>query len=749
MFRGVGLFAVGFTVAIISTLPAQTYKRDQFTHRIDMAVSSIKETEGKYKDIDKELKKQFPKRARSSPIYLSLKSEYTELRGIVDRIITAGPLFKKNNNAFEKLFGGPLKRKPEIRSADEEFSDAKRLSGELEAVLSSVTNDLTKAAPLEQFLAESLERAGKVQDVSKEMEKQISSFSRDVERNRKAVQRAESQVSEVIAWLRHYPLSIEGETIRKDLSAMQQAYSDRHSSLQNMAKQMKHFLSGAASKGEEETVWAKFDQIDGDRIQLAVQMEETPENIEKELKKLAEFTEKIGDFKREVSSSKNDLDGEIRSVTREVEKNSKLGGVVSTQFDKSKSGMEPYPIIIKSDSVRARLLAMQSDYDVMIDSLNGIARRYDRFLSGNFVPSEGTTARITYDGLLERQKNRLRVIEQQPDLLALQREKLDDLIGLIGEFKEVLEDMERDIASLDTAIREEEDSLVDDSLRYVSLTERMPDGFTASIFPYRDLNGTYSDIKVKLNASRQALSDLRKAHEHLISHVGKMDGIKTDDTQYTRFKQLQKDFGEANKRGERRLKELDDAIEEFRRIILKNFLNTPEYWALQYAIEEESVRRASGMSENFGYLLDMNRYRVQKYHGHLVSDFQLRLASKGAANRSFELIFSGSHEFPVKGVQLLSSSGEVLFESLRDSVTSKNEETSEGFFTFEWRLPVTSSVLTQIATIDDHSMRIMVADINSRVNLTGYTVKIYKRYRIPKERLENWKRMLGLIETVS
>ena len=97
-----------------------------------MAVSSIKETEGKYKDLDKALKKQFPGRARSSPIYLSLKSEFTELSDIVDRISTAVPLFKKNNNAFEKLFGGPLKRKPEITSADEEFSDAKRLAAELE-----------------------------------------------------------------------------------------------------------------------------------------------------------------------------------------------------------------------------------------------------------------------------------------------------------------------------------------------------------------------------------------------------------------------------------------------------------------------------------------------------------------------------------------------------------------------------------------------------------------------------------------
>ena len=736
-------------MSAISTLPAQSYKRDQFSQRIDSSVSSIKETQGEFKDFDKALKKQFPGRARSSPIFLSLKSHHTELSGIVDRISTAGLLFKKNNNAFEKLVGGPLKRKPEITSADDEFTDAKRLAGELEAVLTSVADDLAKAPPLQKFLTESLERTGEVQDALKELEKQISSFSRDVERNRKAVQGAESQFREAIAWLKHYPLSREGEAVRKDLADMQQGYSGGQSKLQSIAKQMKHFLSGAASKGEEETVWTEFDQINGERVQLAGQMEQSPDNLKAQREKLVEFTGKIRDFRKEVASSKNDLDGEVRSVAREVEKNRKSAGVASTQLDKVKSGLEAYPIIVKSDSARAKLMAMQGAYQAMRDSLSHTAKQFDRFLSGDLVPPAGATAQTTYDGLMERQRDRLAELERQPDLLAAQRDKLDDLSGLIGEFKEVLEDMEKDIASLDASIREEEDGLVVDSLRYVSLTERKPDSFTAADFPYRELNNSFSEIKVKLVASREALTDLRKAREDLISHVGDMDGIKTDAAQYSRFKQLQEDFGEANKQGERRLKELDDAIEQFRQVILENFLNTPEFWALQYSVEEASGRRGGGMAENFGYLLDMNRYRTEQYHGHLVSDFQLRLARQGTASPSFELVFSGTNEFPVRGVQLLSGSEEVLFEGLRDSVESKTEESEGDLVQFEWRLPIEASVLTQIAMSDHHSVRILYTAISNRINLTGITTKVYRRYRIPKVRLENWKRMLGLAEAVS
>ena len=57
--------------------------------------------------------------------------------------------------------------------------------------------------------------------------------------------------------------------------------------------------------------------------------------------------------------------------------------------------------------------------------------------------------------------------------------------------------------------------------------------------------------------------------------------------------------------------------------------------------------------------------------------------------------------------------------------------------------------MTQIAMSDHHSVRILYTAISNRINLTGITTKVYRRYRIPKVRLENWKRMLGLAEAVS
>ena len=220
-----------------------------------------------------------------------------------------------------------------------------------------------------------------------------------------------------------------------------------------------------------------------------------------------------------------------------------------------------------------------------------------------------------------------------------------------------------------------------------------------------------------------------------------MDGIKTDPSQYERFNELQKDFSELKKIGERRIKELDDTIKVFRQVIIDNYLNTPEFWALKYTVEEESSRRGGQIiKENFGYLLDMNRFRAEKYHGHLISDFELKLIKRGNDNPIFELVFSGKNEFIIEGIQVLNGKGELFFESLRDNVKSKTEDK---IVNFEWIIDVNENVISQISNETEHTLRILYVTVSSRVNLTGYTTRIYKEYRIPKVRLKSWRRIIG------
>ncbi|MDP7529775.1 MAG: hypothetical protein QGH61_10660, partial [Candidatus Marinimicrobia bacterium] len=82
------------------------------------------------------------------------------------------------------MFGGVLKRKDEITTEDDEFAETKRLANELEAILTSIQEDIAKVPSLDQFLQDILERSEKVAELQKELGKQVSSFSREVERNR-------------------------------------------------------------------------------------------------------------------------------------------------------------------------------------------------------------------------------------------------------------------------------------------------------------------------------------------------------------------------------------------------------------------------------------------------------------------------------------------------------------------------------------------------------------------------------------
>ena len=648
------------------------------------------------------------------------------------------------------MFGGVFKRKDKIITEDDEFAETKRFADVLEAILTSVQEDFAKVPSLDKFLQEILERIEKVAELQKELGKEVPSFSREVERNRKSAQTVSSEFKEVSTWLIKYPFSKEGNKIREELLSMQSEYSSNQTTLENIHKQISHFLSGAASPGEEVTVWESSDAINDERMTLISSLEASPAILEAQREKLKQVSRNMEDFRKEVTDARDDLDKRLRFFTREVEKNYQAAKKMEAQFLEVSAGIETYPIFTEGDLVREQLMSQQDEYNSYKDSLKATLAHIDRFLAGKTEPVEGQTARQTLDDIQNSQTKLETRLEAKPEVLEQQRGKLGDLIKLIAEFKDVLEDMETSIASLDAKIREEEAGLIEDSLRYVSLMTRIPAGFSDVNSPYLELTSSFSDIALKLDASRKALAGLRTVREDLISHVAIMDGIKTNAVKYDRFKQLQKDFAGANKTGVKRLKELDEAIEAYRQVILDNFLNTPEYWALLYEVEFKSSRKGDVLAENYGFLLDMNRFTAEKYHGHLVSDFQLKLVKKGKVNPAFEFTFSGEYNFPIEGFKIVSSAGTVLMECVRDSIPSKSEDfKDEGLVSFEWNVSVPVPTLAQIVDDPNHSFRIQFVTIGNRVNLTGYTTKMYREYRIPQVRLDNWIEMAELTEPVS
>ncbi|HIO36535.1 MAG TPA: hypothetical protein EYN21_05450, partial [Candidatus Marinimicrobia bacterium] len=346
------------------------------------ALAAVKETESSFKSIERAIKKQFPTGSQNSPIYLYLKKQYTSYSDIVKRTNTAEPLFKKNGAAYEKMFGGVFKRKDKITTEDDEFAEAKRLANELEAILTSVQEDIAKVPLLDQFLQEILEQAEKVAELQKELGKQVPSFSRGVERNRKSAQKIESEFKDVSTWLIKYPFSKEGDKIREQLLSMQSEYTGNQTTLENIHKQIRHFLSGAASPGEEGTVWESIDAINDERVKLLSSLEASPATLEAQREKLEQMSRGMDDFRKEVADARDDLDKKLRSFTKEVKKNHQAAEKIEAQFLDVSAGIETYPIFTGGDLVRKQLMSMQDEYNSYQDSLQATLAHFDQFLAG-------------------------------------------------------------------------------------------------------------------------------------------------------------------------------------------------------------------------------------------------------------------------------------------------------------------------------------------------------------------------------
>ena len=166
------------------------------------------------------------------------------------------------------------------------------------------------------------------------------------------------------------------------------------------------------------------------------------------------------DFRKEVTDARDDLDKRLRFFTREVEKNYQAAKKIEAQFLEVSAGIETSPIFTEGDLVREQLMSQQDENNSYKDSLRATLAHIDRFLAGKTEPVEGQTAQKTLDDIQNSQTKLETRLEAKPEVLEQQRGKLGDLIKLIAEFKDVLEDMETSIASLDAKIREEGAGLI-------------------------------------------------------------------------------------------------------------------------------------------------------------------------------------------------------------------------------------------------------------------------------------------------
>ena len=99
--------------------------------------------------------------------------------------------------------------------------------------------------------------------------------------------------------------------------------------------------------------------------------------------------------------------------------------------------------------------------------------------------------------------------------------------------------------------------------------------------------------------------------------------IRNEKEKYDIFKNFLSDFNNLNKSSLEEVSNFKKLNINFKNNVITNFKNTTEYWSIIYKSNNDS--NETSFTENFGYLIDLNRYPVPQYYGQLISDYQIKL----------------------------------------------------------------------------------------------------------------------------
>ena len=214
-----------------------------------------------------------------------------------------------------------------------------------------------------------------------------------------------------------------------------------------------------------------------------------------------------------------------------------------------------------------------------------------------------------------------------------------------------------------------------------------------------------------------------------------MKSIRNEKEKYDIFKNFLSDFNNLNKSSLEEVSNFKKLNINFKNNVITNFKNTTEYWSIIYKSNDSNE---TSFTENFGYLIDLNRYPVPQYYGQLISDYQIKLIRE---KNKYKINFLTSSDLPIRGFQILSLKNQVLIES---SFDQWQEIDIENIKYFSSLVDVSVDSLSLLINAESHILKILFVSMKNKINLTRYETKIYKKYKIPDKRLGVWANQLNI-----
>jgi len=715
------------------SLFSQNFTKNQFNDESKTIIDRIKEIENSFKNIDKEIKKRFPPSSEKSFYYLNIIDEFNDLNQSVNQLSSSLNSFENLITSFEKSFGGPLSRKNKIISNDEDYNKVKELVNTIQNIINECNEKFPKIKSLEDFLNKSFVEIDEIKELVKDSEKEIISFRRDIEKLKIETKEVIDNFKTISSWLINFPVYDKGIILRDDLYNFQQNINQLQIELEENENNIKKLFSGVSNVKINEP-WKYFQELKKNQLSLIGKTQINIQNIPNKKLILIEFGDKIDFFKKNVLTAKLELEKFIRLTFRIIDQSISDVENSNKNFESISKEFENFPIVLIGKNINDSLKFMINSLVLSKDSIQSNLNKYEKFLSSKYFPEDQITHTQFFEKIKLKVNDSNLLSEKQLAEIEFKMERLNDVVKLIEEFKIDILDMNEKIISVQKKINLKKEIILLDSLIYQSLINKIPTDFSLDVFPYLELSKSYIQLDKKLIQILIISDSLITTKEIFIKHVATMNGIRNEKLKYDQFKTIKSDFINIDKSSKKEIENLDELIFNFKNNILENFINTSEYWSIVYKINDEYE---TNFSENFGYLIDLNRFPVPQYHGELISNYQIKLIKN---DKTYKINFLTSSDLPVKGFIILNSKEQIIiekiFEDWEEIKLNEIEYLSSSVL-------ISNSSLNSLIKSDNHILKIQFTSINNTVNHTRYETKIYKKYKIPEKRLDIWSNQLN------
>ena len=725
-----------FTIFLqFNFLLSQTFIKNQYQDDLKLFSNNLKEAQNSFKDLNKELNKRFPSEGQNSIYYKNIIDDFDQLKNLLNDIELLSKNLESFTDNYQKSFGQGKSKKDKITSDDENFKKIEDQSNIINDSFNSANDYLIKIEILKDFFIENFRQIDEIKDLVKSSEKELISFNREIEKSKNESKKIINEYNNTISLLINFPIYEKGIGIRDEFINFEENITILKKKLEENENNLKSLYSGT-SKVYIDDPFQYYEKLKKNQSDLILKVRDGLEEIPNKRIFMNGFQNDIDIFRKDLLSSKTELEKFIRPTFRNIDQVSLDIESTNKNFQNISTDFQDFPIVINGKIIDDSLKIMKEKLLLTKDSLGTNLKKYERFLSGKYSPEGKATHIETFDFI----KND---VVKLKDLSNLQLIKIDstieiliDISKLIDEFKDEIVLMDEKIFLLEDSITVNKEIFNLDSIRYNSLVNKISKEFSIEVFPYLELKNSFDQMEKKIYLIITQFDSLIFLKKSFIKHVSTMKSIRNEKEKYDIFKNFLSDFNNLNKSSLEEVSNFKKLNINFKNNVITNFKNTTEYWSIIYKSNNDS--NETSFTENFGYLIDLNRYPVPQYYGQLISDYQIKLIRE---KNKYKINFLTSSDLPIRGFQILSLKNQVLIES---SFDQWQEIDIENIKYFSSLVDVSVDSLSLLINAESHILKILFVSMENKINLTRYETKIYKKYKIPDKRLRVWANQLNI-----